>query len=129
MNEPNQPTTTPPAPGFLQLLAAHANGYTVDLLTAKVKELVEHLETLATNEGLQKSKATLAIKIVFDRDGGPYKVSVEPTLKLPSGAVPKSVFYATAAHGLVQNDPRQYRMPFADAGTGRGRVVDIADRQ
>lgn len=129
VNEPQQPATTPPAPNFLQLLAAHANGYTVDVLTEKVKEIVERLETLATNEGLHKSKATLAIKVVFDRDGGPYKVSIEPTLKLPVGQIPKSVFYATAAHGLVQQDPRQYRMPFGtDVGAGRGRVVDIATR-
>lgn len=127
VNEPQQPATTPPAPNFLQLLASHANGYTVDLLTAKVKELVAHLETLAINEGMHKSKATLSVKIVFARDGGPYTVAIEPSLRLPVGQVPKSVFWATPAHALVQQDPRQFQMPFRDVGGSGRRVVDVAE--
>lgn len=124
-------TPQPPAPGpslapsFLQFLAAHAGGYTVELLTDKLKEIVEHLETLATNEGQPKSKATLTLKISFERDAGVYKVGVEPNVKLPTVAPPKSVFWAISAHGLIQQDPRQINMPFRDV-TRNGRIVDLA---
>jgi hypothetical protein len=125
----NDQVTPVQAPDFVRFIAAHGGGYTVQVLTDKLKELVEHLETLATNEGMSKSKATLSVKFVFEREQGIYKVGVEPSLKLPTVAPPKSVFWATPAHGLVQQDPRQTTMNFRDAGGGGNvRVVDSFDR-
>jgi hypothetical protein len=127
-NEQAPPAVAPQPVNILQLLAAHSNGYAVEQLSEKVKEIVEHLETLATNEGVRKSKAALTIKLTFERDDGIYKIGVDPTVKLPAVAPPKTVFWATPAHGLVQQDPRQMNMPFQDVNRRSGPIVDVATR-
>jgi hypothetical protein len=122
MSDINQ--AAPPPTSFLQFIASHSNGFALDLLTQKVKEIVEHMETLATNEGQSKSKSTLSIKITFAREDGIYKIGIEPSVKLQSSAPPKTVYWATAAHGLVQQDPRQMNLPMREVGRRIVRVFD-----
>ncbi len=124
MSDANQ--AAPPPTSILQFLAAHSNGYAVDLLSQKLKEIVEHMETLATNEGQPKSKSILAIKITFERADGIYKIGIEPSVKLQASAPPKTVFWATPGHGLVQQDPRQMNLPMRDVGRGVVRLHDTA---
>lgn len=109
---------------FLQMLAAHRQGATADVLSDKMKEIVEHLEDLHLSGGIRKAKGVMTIEITFDRDDGVYKVKVKPKVKLPDAPLADAIFWATPGNALVTQDPRQGNLGFTDIARTR-RIVDV----
>lgn len=106
---------------ILKLLMQHQAGSTVQELDGTLTDMIEHLENLHINEGVRKAKGTLTLKIVLDRDDGVYKITVEPSTKLPKAALPPAIFWATPGNGLSLENPRQSKLPFQDVP--RRRVI------
>lgn len=98
-------------PNICALLGTHDNGATAEELSKVLGDAVATLEELAL-DGQRKSKATLTIKLTFDRDEGVYRVGVEHTVKVPGPRATREIMYATTQHGLVRENPRQQRMDF-----------------
>lgn len=102
--------TIDPGLTFVQVLALANGGDDAKELTEHVREIVATLENLHINEGIRKSKASLTIKLTFDREDGSYRVKVEPTVKLPKAPKAASIFWANAQNQLTPENPRQMSM-------------------
>lgn len=109
---------------ILAFLAAHKRGETVNELSKVLQDAVAALETLNQDHGIRKSKGAITIKITLDRDDGIYRVGIESTTKLPGIPAAKEVFWVTPQNNLVQQDPKQYRMPFVDVTRAPSRTID-----
>lgn len=96
--------------GFVELLAYANGGEDARQLDGLLTELIAHLENLDINEGQRKSKASLTVKVRFERDGGSYSVVIEAASKLPEAPRQRSIFWATAGNRLSANNPRQMDM-------------------
>ena len=102
--------TVEPGLTFVQVLAMANGGEDAKELNEMVRELVATLENLHLNEGIRKSKASLSIKMTFDREDGSYRLKIEPSLKLPKAPKAASIFWANAQNQLTPENPRQMSM-------------------
>lgn len=107
-------------PNFLQFLARHGGGGTVDDLTDALRDMVAHLEGLEIEHGVAASKGVLSLKITLKRAKGRYEVTVDRSVKVPQAPSSSDIMWATPQNALVVENPNQQRFAFTEVVTPRG---------
>lgn len=113
--------TEAPNPNFLQFLARFERGALVDRLTDEIKSVVASMEQLNQDFGIDKSKGSLTLKVVFKREKGRYEIDVTAETKTPKAPSASEIMWATPGNSLVPENPAQQKFAFAEVVKPRGQ--------
>lgn len=113
----NKATTTteeePPDSGayFAQMLSQISHGDAAEQASDLLAQLVK-----AVGEHEREGTLTLVISVKpRGKDSGQVEVTAKTATKLPVREIAPSMFFVTEDGGLVRDNPRQKKFPFADA--------------
>lgn len=108
MTQSNRPDD--PAFDFADFLATFAKGSANTALTKRLTEIVQ-----ACRE--TQGKGSITLKLTIGCQGGMSEVKAKISYSKPDPAVPGAVFFTTEDGALVEDDPRQLKLP--------AKVIDI----
>ena len=78
----------------------------------------EQLQALVRAVGEHEREGSMTVTITVKprgKDSGQVEVTAKSTIKLPTREIAPSMFFVTEDGGLVRDNPRQRKFPFADA--------------
>ncbi len=96
---------------FADFLAEFGKGTTNRVASERMREIVK----ACTETG---RKGSITIKLEVGAVGGVAELRAKISVTKPEPALPGGVYFATEEGGLVEEDPRQLRLPTA-------RVIDL----
>lgn len=100
----------PDEPDFGEFITTFAKGSANHALTNRLQEVVQ-----ACRE--TQGKGSLTLKLTVGCHGGMSEVKAKISYSKPDPTIPGAVFFTTEAGSLVEEDPRQLKLP--------AKVIDI----
>lgn len=123
-NNDTQPEDEPAGSGayFAQMLSKISHGDAAE-------QVSEHLAAVVKAVGEHEREGSITLVLTIKprgKDSGQVEVTAKSTPKMPVREIAPSMFFVTEDGGLVRDNPRQRKFPFADQPV---RVTKAASNQ